>query len=920
MLLLVGLLLLVPMHGLAMQTTSVQGIVYRADGSVAQGTILVSWPSFTAADGSAVAAGNTSVTIAPDGSVSLALAPNAGANPQGTYYTVVYHLNDGTVQKEYWVVPQAATATISEMRARVVPAAVAQQSVTQQYVDTSIRALQGSYLQLNGGTMSGVLNLSSDPTNALQAATKEYVDAHAAAQLPQSQSVIAGSGNGGAVSMMEKGVTIAGANGNVAWDDDLKGGVYDPRDPRWAGGIYGPTPAAAAQAMSNQMACDLATGAVKNATAKWPQGRFPVDNLLLAPGSSWEGAKQSDGGTTLYTTVNNHFAMQAPISMTVTCNGTSETDSMALTHVEHFSLTGCNEGGCTNAPGDNTNYLISGPNNTGLEMSTNGVVEYILAQYFGGYGIRVDGQDAKAYHNRTFSNDEWYYYGQYKGVTESATSGESSAVVTGTTGSVALTWPAVTGATGYVIYRGTTAGGESVFYQSATNSFTDTGAANNTGVVTNVVTNTLGAPGTITATPSTTGGTLAAGSYFYRITATTVDGWHASFEDPGLDGEADWIEVYGLFDAPTVFTYHHIADFLGGGGFSRFSHIWPQLGLVGIAQPFGYGTGESYENVRVDFARLEGMYVTDWNVSLNGGVFDGSCTATNAVTINTGQEGARFAGQCDQFFSNGSNTNLANVFFTDNGGFGPTFKTADYLAEGGSSKVTNVGSATPQFIPVEGLKGGYFFEPTSEYPGSVTQNLTYGYANVQGLVYVNLADTIPASYWSFTNVVVGQDFYVAGGNSNVTLANDNNHITTCSGSNINLGNVRGFIHFKVTGANGDQGFNTGYVAEVCNSDDLAGSETVTFSATPTFSVATRASIITLTGNITSFTLPAGTDGQGKTLTFCQNATGGFTVAGPPNVHGLFTVGSTASKCSSQHFTYSVAQSAWFADSPGVTNE
>jgi hypothetical protein len=46
--------------------------------------MLVSWPSFTAADGSAVAAGNTTTTIAPDGSVNMTLAPNAGANPQGT--------------------------------------------------------------------------------------------------------------------------------------------------------------------------------------------------------------------------------------------------------------------------------------------------------------------------------------------------------------------------------------------------------------------------------------------------------------------------------------------------------------------------------------------------------------------------------------------------------------------------------------------------------------------------------------------------------------------------------------------------------------------------------------------------------------------------------------------------------------------
>ena len=101
---------------------------------------------------------------------------------------------------------------------------------------------------------------------------------------------------------------------------------------------------------------------------------------------------------------------------------------------------------------------------------------------------------------------------------------------------------------------------------------------------------------------------------------------------------------------------------------------------------------------------------------------------------------------------------------------------------------------------------------------------------------------------------------------------------------------------------------------------VGSSETVTFSATPTFSIATRASMITLTAEITGFTLAARIDGQDKTLTFCQNATGGFSVAAPANVHGFFTAGTIANKCSSQHFTYSAARSAWLADSPGVANE
>jgi hypothetical protein len=911
------LLLLVPMRVLAVQTTTVQGIVYRADGSVAQGTMLVSWPAFTAADGSTIAAGNTSTTIAPDGSVSMALAPNAGANPQGTYYTVVYHMNDGTVQKEYWVVPQAATATISEMRARVVPAAVAQQSVTQQYVDTSISALQGSYLQLKGGTMSGALQLSSDPTNAMQAATKEYVDTHTSSvQLPQSQSVIAGSGNGGAVSMMEKGVSVTGQTGKVAWDDDLNAGIYDPRDPRFAGGIYGPTPAAAAQAMSNQMACDLAMGVVQHATAKWPQGRFPIDQLLIAPGSDWEGTPQADGGTIWYSVYNNHFLAHANYTMTVTCSdGQSHTDNVGLTHVSHFTLDGCSEGTCTNAPGDTANYLVSGPYNTGLEMSSNGIVEHVFAQYFGGYGIKMDGQDDKGFHLRVASNDEWYYYGGYKGLTESVASAEISATTTGTTGSIALSWPAVTNATVYVIYRGTSAGGESVFYTTSTNSFTDTGAAGAAGTVTNVATNTAGTPGTITATPSATGGTLAAGTYYYKVTAATTDGWHGSIELGGLDGMADWVEAYGLFDGPTIYTYHHLADILGGGGISHYDHLWPQLGLVGIAQPYGAGAGDSYENIRIDFARLEGFYTNDNSVFVRDGVIDGSCTSPNAATINTGQESPRFAGMCTQYFADGGNDQLTGVWFADNNGFGPTYKTADILNESGSNR--NV-TGTYQVIPTEGIAAGIVWDPQT----GVLTNVTGPTPSVQALAAIYPADASPINYTGFMNVESGQDFYILGGNGNVTLQYNYPYLVTCSGQNINLGRVSGYLHFRFTSP-GQYGLPA-HVYEVCHTSPaqptIGSSETVTFSATPTFSTSTRASLITLAGNVTSFTLSAGADGQEKTLTFCNNATGGYTVTAPSNVHGFMTVGATASKCSSQHFTYSAAQSAWLADSAGVVNE
>ncbi len=69
---------------------------------------MVSWPAFTTANGQVVAADSTTVTIAPDGFVSVNLAPNLGATPAGLYYTAVYYMSDGSTSTEYWVVPAAA--------------------------------------------------------------------------------------------------------------------------------------------------------------------------------------------------------------------------------------------------------------------------------------------------------------------------------------------------------------------------------------------------------------------------------------------------------------------------------------------------------------------------------------------------------------------------------------------------------------------------------------------------------------------------------------------------------------------------------------------------------------------------------------------------------------------------------------------
>ncbi|MGN6724110.1 MAG: hypothetical protein ACTHJM_16000 [Marmoricola sp.] len=59
---------------------------------------------------------------------------------------------------------------------------------------------------------------------------------------------------------------------------------------------------------------------------------------------------------------------------------------------------------------------------------------------------------------------------------ETLASNEVTATTTGTTSSQPLSWTAVPGAASYNVYRGTTSGGENVQYNTASTSFTDTGA------------------------------------------------------------------------------------------------------------------------------------------------------------------------------------------------------------------------------------------------------------------------------------------------------------------------------------------------------------------------------------------------------------------------------------------------------------
>jgi hypothetical protein len=213
----------VPQSGPAL--TTVSDTVYRADGTPAQGTLVITWPAFLLANGTPIAAGVNNVTLGTAGQLTTTLVPNVGVTPAGMYYTVVYQLNDGTTRTEYWLVPTTSPANLATVRTTP-GSGTAAQPVSMQYVNTALAGKAndnavvhlataetitgtksftavpntptpansgdvankgyvdnavsnvgaGNFVPVAGGAMTGPLTLSGSPVAALQAAPKQYVD------------------------------------------------------------------------------------------------------------------------------------------------------------------------------------------------------------------------------------------------------------------------------------------------------------------------------------------------------------------------------------------------------------------------------------------------------------------------------------------------------------------------------------------------------------------------------------------------------------------------------------------------------------------------------------------------------------------------------------------------------------------------
>jgi hypothetical protein len=312
----------VPQSG---NTTTVADTVYMADGTPASGILIITWPAFETASGTAVAGGTTSVTLGTNGALSVALEPNAGATPAGVYYTVVYQLQPSEVKTEYWVVPVSTSpVTLATVRATPGSGAAAQPVSTQyvntqlalkanddavvhlagsetitgvksfdavpnvptpvnpgdvankSYVDQSVANVgAGSFLPLAGGAMTGPITLPANPVAPMQASTKQYVDTGLASAAELISGLVPTNELGSGLA--SSGSCLIGNGASATWGA-CGGG---------SGSGNLSTNPAATQAIAQPEGTQFSTNNLANiryVTASWNWAQTPSDNLST-PGS-----------------------------------------------------------------------------------------------------------------------------------------------------------------------------------------------------------------------------------------------------------------------------------------------------------------------------------------------------------------------------------------------------------------------------------------------------------------------------------------------------------------------------------------------------------------------------------------------------------------------------------------------------------
>lgn len=132
--------------------TTISDTIYRADGSLANGSATISWSRFLNADRQPVQAGST-VTNIVSGVLLVSLYPNDTALPPANCFVINWTLN-GVNSRTYWFVPTSSTPVNLNQIQTSIPCAV--QS-----------GVQVAPAQIVPGTAGQTLVLTSNPTGVV---------------------------------------------------------------------------------------------------------------------------------------------------------------------------------------------------------------------------------------------------------------------------------------------------------------------------------------------------------------------------------------------------------------------------------------------------------------------------------------------------------------------------------------------------------------------------------------------------------------------------------------------------------------------------------------------------------------------------------------------------------------------------------
>lgn len=149
-----------PAYAQCPPSTTVADTLYNANGTLAEGRVVIAWQTFSIGN-CQVPAGQATVNVTA-GTLSVQLYPNITAMPSGTSYRATYYLKSGRITTEYWVVPASATPVgLAAVRSATVPVPnvmFAQSQVTNlsndllKKVELPSPCLSGKFLQSNGSS------------------------------------------------------------------------------------------------------------------------------------------------------------------------------------------------------------------------------------------------------------------------------------------------------------------------------------------------------------------------------------------------------------------------------------------------------------------------------------------------------------------------------------------------------------------------------------------------------------------------------------------------------------------------------------------------------------------------------------------------------------------------------------------------